>query len=91
MGANCHQSDELIQELLGAWRPKALLGRPTSILLTFKILSDIIINKFPNLNPSLFYLDDDIVVGNISEVKLTLGTILQVSSNLCIEINIRKC
>ena len=24
LGANCHQSDELIPELLGVWRPKAL-------------------------------------------------------------------
>ena len=43
------------------------------------------------MNLSLFYLDDGIIVGNINEVKLTLDTILQVSSGLGLEINIRKC
>ena len=43
------------------------------------------------MNLSLFYLDDGIIIGNINEVKLTLDTILQVSSDVGLEINPRKC
>ena len=43
------------------------------------------------MNLSLFYLDYGIIVGNINEVKLTFDTIIQVSSDICLEINIRKC
>ena len=68
-------------------------GDPLGTLLfslALKILTDIIITKFPNLNLSLFYLDDDIIIGNINEVKLTLDTIIQVSSELGLEINFIK-
>ena len=44
-----------------------------------------------NLNLSLFYLDDGIIVGNINEVKFKLDTILQVSSDIGLEIDISKC
>ena len=64
---------------------------PLLFLLALKILTDIIITKFPNLNLSLFYLDDGIIIGNINEIKLTFDTILQVSSDLGIDINISKC
>ena len=43
------------------------------------------------MNLSLFYLDDGIIIGDINEVKLKLNTIIQVSSNLGLEINISKC
>ena len=43
------------------------------------------------MNLSLFYFDDGIIIGDINEVKLTLDSIIQVSSDLRLEINIRKC
>ena len=64
---------------------------PLLFSLALKILTDIIITKFPKLNLSLFYIDDGIIIGNLNEVKLTLDTILQVSSDLGLEINISKC
>ena len=55
---------------------------PLLFSLALKILTNIIIIKYPNLNLLLlFNLDDGIIIGNINEVKLTLDTILQVSSD----------
>ena len=64
---------------------------PLLFSLALKKRTDIITTKFHNLNLSLFYLDDGIIIGDIHEVKLTLDTILQVSSDLGFEINISKC
>ena len=64
---------------------------PLLFSLALKKLTDTITTKFPNLNLSLFYLNDGIIIGNINEVKSTLDTILHVSSDLGLEINISKC